>query len=284
MIAAGSLKPSQIRNLSPHRFIDPKDLVSMESFGDVLQNDVTDPEVGIGRLGDDEMEDEEVGVRDVVELMESSSGLGEKGEEDQPTVGVEIDDPMESSSGSEEEGDKGQTMVGIELKEASSDMMEVDGEGHPAIEVNSKNTSDSLEDLSKVGAIRVIKGAKPLIGADSNQAPLNSIGTNAGSSKEPLKMRHMQTKVPRIAGKINPECADCIDDADLDSLVLPGAPFGIRRSTRNADNAKYKDAVKLVTARKASGGKRKLAKKKDVNLLQASVPIKSSRNMSLNGV
>jgi hypothetical protein len=110
------------------------------------------------------------GLKEVVQLMESSSGLGEKGGKDQPTTVVvesnkplsgsigekedgarEIDDLMKPSSRLDEEGDNDHPMVDVVSKEALSGSQEEEGdEDQPMVAVESKEAaSGSVEEADE---------------------------------------------------------------------------------------------------------------------------------------
>jgi hypothetical protein len=259
--------------------------------------------------------EKEDGAREIDDLMKSSSGLDEEGDEDHPMVGVmskevlsglqeegDDDQPMvgveskEAASESEEEGDEDrpvvaidskkalskeaasaleegeyQPMVAVNSKKALSDMMEVDGESQPPVEVNAKKSVDSLEDSTEAGPIMDI--------------------VESGSSKKSQTAGRIQTKPTKPSQKdlkILKEFLNSTSDLESDSLDEVAVPLEVRRSSRLA-NSKNNATLKIARprGRKSSIAKRKLAQKKDDIhdvLLQASIPVYSSRTISLNGI
>ena len=191
-------------------------------------------------------------LREVVDLKESLSRSKEEVEEG-------TGDLMEPPSQARDEGDRDHLMVGVEPKEPFSDSMEVEDEGHPAVEVNLKKSSNTSEDLME---------PSPKI---QSKAPLTSIGPKSGSSKEPLKMGFIQTKPPRMIHKVNPEFLICSDDQDSDTSVQAVALHDLRRSARNA-NKKNMATLNVAASQKISNRKRKQSQKKDEILLQVISP------------
>lgn len=113
----------------------------------------------------------------------------------------------------------------------------------------------------------------------SNQAMLDSIDPNTGSSKKPLfaGLQYMKASQKKIEVKINPNFLNDMDDLDL----IPSSQL-LRRSTRNVNPPKNNNTITLATPRKSSSSKRKLAQKKHVFFPQASVSFNSSKKRSLN--
>ena len=134
--------------------------------------------------------------------------------------------------------------------------------------LDSIGTEATSSKSSEPGSIMGGEGAGLMIGVEPNQAPLDSIGPKATSSKKPLIMGFIQTKT-LVTGKMNPDFLNSPDDMDSNPLDLPAAPSDLRRSARNA-NAKNKAILTLPTLQKRSSRKRKSAQKK-AEILQASV-------------
>jgi hypothetical protein len=173
----------------------------------------------------------------------------------------------------------------------------LDGESQPPAQVSMKKSAHSLENSSEAGPIKGIEGSglskKPLpvckIPVKPTQIELDEHHKRMEASGSSVTVGQIQANAGQIEGRKTPrKTLDCPSDMELDSPDEFEAPLEVRRSSRIA-NPKNNATLKIATPRrrKSSTGRRKSGQKKDEIpeiVIQASIPINSSRTMSLNGI